>query len=105
MNLERSTERLIQEALPVEQSAWNMENPPAFVRQEYAEEMGDAPPRIERGSIPESLTMGRTIESGPCRKIYRPDPPKDMLLTTQERAKAALAQEQGRRSHPGTGIH
>lgn len=106
MNLERSTEHLLQETLSAEQPARNMENPPAFGRQGSAEGTGDAPPKIERGSTPEKMTLGRTIESGPRREVYRPDPPKDMRcsMTTQERAKAALEQEQGRRSHPGTGI-
>ncbi len=104
MNLERSSEHLVQETPPAEQPARNMETPPAFVRQESAEATGDVPPKIERGSTLEKMSLGRTMESGPRREVYRPDPPKDMRSTPQERLKAALDQEQRIRSHPGTGI-
>lgn len=106
MNVERATEHLIQETLPAEQPAHNMETPPAFGRRESARETGDTPPKIERESGTGEAVLGRTIESGPRREVYRPDPPKDMHchMTTHERAKAVLEQEQGRRFHPDSGI-
>ena len=106
MNLERSTEYLSRGTLSAEQPVRNMETPPAIGRQESARETGDTPPKIERESGTGEATLGRTIESGPRREVYRPDPPKDMHchMTTQERAKAVLEQEQGRRFHPDSGI-
>lgn len=95
-----------QETLPAEQPVKNLENPPAFGRQESAEGIGDAPPKIERGGTRGEAAFGRSMESSPLREVYRPEPPKDILhMTPQERAKAALEQNQSRHPHPGSGIH
>lgn len=101
MNLERSTEYLSRETLSAEQPVRNMETPPAIGRQESARETGDTPPKIERESGTGEATLGRTIESGPRREVYRPDPPKDLLrpMTVQKKAMEALEQSKSGRSH------
>lgn len=109
MKLYGSMEHLTQasqETLPAEQPVKHLENPPAFGRQASAEGSGDAPPRIERGSSPEEMTLGWASETSHLREVYRPEPPKDLRhMAPQERAKAALEQIQGKQPHSGSGIH